>query len=182
MATTRDLFEILMLAAALWPLEAIAQIRSGPEVFGHIGYARTDDDEGWIGSGVRAGGGMGYRLSRRWSVQAGFDMIRHERNRHGFRARGRAHFLTGNVALHFRPEKRFQPYISGGPGLVGYRNHLFNKWSAGFALNVGAGVRAYVTPRFFLQPEVRLLLGKPGREVVDNLQAGTFSVGGGFAW
>ena len=176
------LWPVLPLALVLGAGDAAGQTQAGPEVFGHAGYARSDDDEGWIGSGVHAGGGLGYRLSRRWSVQAAFDVIHHERDRHGFRARGRARFLMGNVVLHFLPKRRAQPYVLAGPGLVRYTNQLLDDTSTGFALNVGLGVRTHVTQRFFLCPEVRLFLGTPGRRVVDNLQVVTVSFGGGFAW
>jgi opacity protein-like surface antigen len=163
-------------------VSADAQVRPDREVFAHVGWARSYDDEGWIGSGVYAGAGAAIRLSRRWNLRGEFDYLHHHRDRYGFRSRGDGLFLMGNFIAHFRPDRRTQPYILFGPGLLVYRNRLLDSTSAGLALNAGFGVRTRVSGRVFLRPEMRMTLAAPGRHVVDNLQAFSFTMGAGYGW
>ena len=49
-------------------------------MFGAIGIGKTHDDEGSLGSGLNAGGGFGYRLSRRFAVEAEVNAFRTQRD------------------------------------------------------------------------------------------------------
>src|SRR5689334_8930298 len=93
------------------------------EVFGLIGYGKTSDDEGSLGGGLNGGGGIGYRLTRRFGVEAEVNAFRSKR---GFGQpippfqHSGAH-LMGNALVHFGP-RRAQFYLLGGVGLLHVKN------------------------------------------------------------
>ena len=49
------------------------------EVFGNIGVGKTYDDEGSLGKGINGGGGIGYRLTDRFGVEAEVNGFRTKR-------------------------------------------------------------------------------------------------------
>jgi hypothetical protein len=134
-------------------------------VFGQIGGAKVYDDEGSLGSGLYAGGGVGYRFHRRFEVEGEISRFSHERSIGGgaFKFAGTGTFGAGNLLFFFK-SGRAQPYLLGGVGLLHYNNRstlsaLPEASSTGFAGSAGFGVLAFLTPRVSLRPEVRVSMG-----------------------
>jgi opacity protein-like surface antigen len=173
----------LVLAASL-PLAA----QSGGEfkrweAHGFIGGARSYDDEGYIGSGLSTGFGIGKRLTRRIGIEGEYTYFRHRREIAGgaFVWKGSGNLVTGNALFHFRPESNVQPFLLIGAGTLTY----VNGGGAGFAWNCGAGVKAYLTSHIFIRPEVRISSGRFDRAPfqpeppLSNLR---FQFGIGYRW
>ncbi len=86
-------------------------------VFADVGHARTMDDEGFLGSGAAVHAGVGYRVSRRWTIQAVVDRIAYHRDVEYLRFDGRV--LFGGVEAAFLAAKtRVRPYVTVGAGIA----------------------------------------------------------------
>jgi hypothetical protein len=84
-------------------------------IYGSIGPAKTWDDEGSIGNGISAGGGVEWRFRPKWSVGADVERVGHERDTTGLKWSGRTVFASASVAYHFAA-KGVSPYVGGGFG------------------------------------------------------------------
>ena len=163
-------FVILALCAALvLPAWSANFLRS--EVFGVVGVGKTYDDEGSLGSGINGGGGFGYRLSRRFGVEAEVNIFRMRREFgrvfQAFEANG-AHVMGSG--LLYLTQGRGQAYLIFGGGLQhvnvksGFGGASLGSGHGG-AINFGGGVKAFVTPHVSLRPEMRVFAGDSGSVV-----------------
>ena len=84
-------------------------------VYGSIGGGKTWDDEGSIGSGLSAGGGVEWRFRPKWSVGADVERVGHERDTPGLEWSGHTVFASANVAYHFAATG-VSPFVGGGFG------------------------------------------------------------------
>jgi hypothetical protein len=152
------------------------------EIFGTIGAGFASDDEGSIGRGINGGGGIGYRLTRRFGVEGEVNAFRARRSFGQpippFGATG-AHVM-GNALVHFG-SPRAQFYLLGGAGLLHARN-LAGVSSNGLAIDVGVGFKIYATPHIFIRPDVRIFAGDSGRAIEPPLSDLRVSIGLGYAW
>jgi hypothetical protein len=185
----RSLLIVLSLAVVVPP--ASSQSASYPfYVFGQIGGAKVYDDEGSLGSGLYGGGGFGYRLHRRFSVEAEISRFEHEREIGGgaFRFAGAGTFAAGNLLLHLKTGS-VQPYVLAGAGLLHYRNSstlsgLPANSSTRFAGTAGFGVLGFLTPRVSVRPEVRVSIGgaTSWAGVEPPVSVLRYSIGIGYHW
>ena len=97
---------------------ASAQTADPPRrvVFADVGYARTVDDEGYLGSGAALQVGAGYRVSRRWTIHGMVERIPYHRDVEWLRFDGRV--LFGSVEASFLAAKtKVRPYFTVGAGI-----------------------------------------------------------------
>jgi opacity protein-like surface antigen len=187
MMKTALLFTLLFLA----PTVLAQDYTSRGEVFGSIGGGKTYDDEGSLGKGLDIGGGVGFRLTPRFGVEGQVNRIDYQRDfDSGVRFEGTAVFTTANVVYHFSTS-RAQPYVVGGVGFVHHENRsqfpgddfLPKRTANGFATNFGAGVKIFLSKNFSLRPEVRVLIGKPeGNGVEQPFSVGRASLAFSYHW
>lgn len=161
------------------------------EVYGVIGYGGNADDEGGIGKGVAGGGSVGWRVTPRFGVEFDVNAYRHVRDFGGNgRFSGRGEYYTGNLLWHFS-RGRIQPYVVGGAGAL--RHTLTTTLSgpglgartiSGFALDLGFGVKGFISDRWSIRPEVRGWAGGSGVEggIEAPLAHGRISIGIGYHW
>lgn len=187
MIRTAILMSLLLLAPA-----ASAQDRERRgEVFGSIGGGKAYDDEGSIGKGLDIGGGVAFRLTPKFAIEAEVNRMEYERNfSSGVRFAGNAVFTTANLLYHFSTSKA-QPYVIGGVGFVHHENRsrfpedgiLPKRTTNGFAQNFGAGVKLFVNEKFSIRPEVRVFLGDTaGSGVEPPFSVGRASVAFTYHW
>lgn len=159
------------------------------EVFGAIGIGKTYDDEGSLGAGLNGGGGFGYRLSHRFGVEAEVNAFRTRREFSAgyppFQANG-AH-LMGSGLLYLGRE-RTQAYLLFGGGLLhtrlesGFGGVPVRRSANGFAVNLGGGMKIFVSPHVSVRPELRIYAGN-SRDVVEAPFGDIrFSIGVGYHW
>jgi opacity protein-like surface antigen len=144
-------------------------------------------DEGSLGSGAHVFGGAGFRLARRLAVEADVMRAAHERDIAGGPLEGTATAVFGSVAYHFL-EGPTQVFVMGSAGLLrSETTHTFpvagtpttvSSDNTDFAWGGGGGVKFFVTPRFSLRPQVRLLFSE-ATGVLGLLAA---SIGIGYHW
>jgi hypothetical protein len=154
------------------------------EVFGSIGIGKVYDDEGSLGSGLNGCGGFGYRIVRRFGVEAEISGFRTKREFSPafppFRGHG-AHVL-GNGLIYLN-RGRGQAYVILGAGLgrfttrVNFGGASINDSRTGFAVACGFGVKIFATPHFSLRPEVRVHAADNGP--ISDLR---LSFGAGYHW
>jgi hypothetical protein len=86
------------------------------EAFGDIGYARTWDDEGLLGSGAGLSGGIGIRLTDRTTVQALVSRTPYHRDIEYLTFDGR--ILFAGAEASFRSARRtVRPFVTAGAGV-----------------------------------------------------------------
>jgi hypothetical protein len=86
------------------------------EAFGDIGYARTWDDEGLLGSGAGLSGGVGVLLTDRITVQAVVSRIPYYRDIEYLTFDGRVLFAGAEAS--FRSVRRtVRPFLTAGAGV-----------------------------------------------------------------
>lgn len=110
---------LLLLVLAAGAADAAAQTADEPRrvVFAGIGYAKTVDDEGVLGSGAPVNAGAGLRLTDRLTVQVVVDRIPYHRDAGYLEFDGRVLFVGGEAAfLWERP--RVRPFVTIGAGLL----------------------------------------------------------------
>jgi hypothetical protein len=109
---------VLLTLLALTPRVAAAQSSSDPRgvVFGDLGFARTWDDEGLLGSGASLSGGVGVRLTPRLTIQALVERIPYSRDVEWLTFDGRVLFAGVEAALQSRAP-RVRPFITAGIGV-----------------------------------------------------------------
>jgi hypothetical protein len=109
---------VLLILLALTPRPAIAQSSGVPHgvVFGDVGFARTWDDEGLLGSGASLSGGVGVRLTPRLTIQALVERIPYHRDVEWLTFDGRVLFAGVEAALQ-SSAPRVRPFVTAGVGL-----------------------------------------------------------------
>ena len=101
------------------PVHAMAQ-STPPARFvaiADIGYGQTADDEGVLGKGSILAGGLGLRLTERFTLQAVLDRVAYHRDEEWLEFDGRVVFVGAEAAFHYRSERRVRPYWSIGAGV-----------------------------------------------------------------
>lgn len=139
---------------------------------------------------MNGGGGFGYRLSRRFGVEAEVNAFRTRREFSPtfppFQAHG-AHVM-GNGLLYLNQSAAAQAYVLFGAGLLHAVNEVdfggarVNRSGNGLALGAGFGVKAFVTRSVSLRPEIRLSAASAGGAVDAHFTALRFSLGLGYHW
>lgn len=157
------------------------------EVFAGVGLARMGGDEGSLGSGPHVLGGVGVRFAPRLSIEADVTRTQHERDIAGGPLEGTATGIFGSVVYHFS-EGRTQVFVMGSVGLlrsetvhtypIGGTPTTSRSDDNGFGWGGGGGVKIFLTPRFSLRPQVRLVFSEATG--VMGLVAG--SIGIGYHW
>jgi hypothetical protein len=168
--------------------QAAAQVAANrAEVFAGAGAARMGGDEGSLGSGLYVLGGVGLRIAARTSVELDVMTAQHQRNIAGGPLEGTAAGVFGNAAYHFS-EGRTQAFVMGSAGFLrtetthtfpfGGTMATFRSEANGFAWGGGGGVKVFLTPRFSLRPQFRLVFSEATG--VMGLAAG--SIAAGYHW
>ncbi|HXV61617.1 MAG TPA: outer membrane beta-barrel protein [Vicinamibacteria bacterium] len=157
------------------------------ELFAGIGASRVGGDEGSLGNGPYLLGGVGFRLATRASVEVDAFRAQHEREIAGGPLEGTATGVFGNVVYHFS-EGRTQVFVTGSAGLlrsetthtypVGGTPTTFRSEENGFAWGGGGGVKIFLTPRFSLRPQFRLVFS----EATGVMGLAAASIGTGYHW
>jgi hypothetical protein len=163
------------------------------EAFALAGPGQMWDDEGYLGTAVVGGVGVGYRVGH-FGVEGVFDRRRHQPDfGNDVVIRAEATRVTGRLLYYFG-RRRVQPYAGGTVGFtfvdrfsafpddcrfvdhefVCSSTREFQSTDRGRALSALAGVR-FQSGRWFVRPEFEL--GKSGN---DLTMAGTVAVG--FGW
>jgi hypothetical protein len=178
----------LLIVAAIC-LPALADDFPRREIFGVVGIGKTYDDEGSLGSGINGGGGAGYRLSRRFGVEAEVNAFRTTRefasSLPSFAAHG-AH-VTGSGLVYFGRSKA-NPYLIFGAGLLHITNTMDfggiarNQSADGLSVNIGFGLKIFVSRHLALRPEFRLYTGGGSPAVEAPFGDARLSMGLGYHW
>jgi hypothetical protein len=139
------------------PAAALAQSRRGPVAVADVEYARITEDDGYLGAGVGAGGGVQFHLTGATSVGVEIARTHHVRDL-GFRAvaydasgridafpytvrwQGTATWLLGRVS-HAFGSAAVRPLVWGGGGMM---------WHGG--TSIGPLTTPQVPTGFVLQP------------------------------
>ena len=159
------------------------------EVFGAVGIGAAWHDEGSLGSGLNGGGGFGYRLSRRFGLEAEVNAFRTTRDYSSlyppFQASG-VHAM-GNGLLYLN-RGRAQTYLIFGAGLMhvsnptGFAGARPGSSADGFAASLGAGIKIFVSEHLSLRPEFRIYAGDSRGVLEPPLGVFRFSMGIGYHW
>jgi hypothetical protein len=159
---------IALIVSLLLGRDAFAQ-SSAPhgrdiEVFGNLGAGKITrfDDDTRFGGGLNIGGGAGWRPLRSLGLEV---------EAHGITGLDdtvtSAVALAGN-ALYYFPVRNttFQPFVLGGFGTLRTRSRglddfgrgsLRERADTGWGINVGAGARLQMAPRWSLRPQVNYI-------------------------
>jgi hypothetical protein len=160
------------------------ETRQRMEMFAGTGASRVGGDEGSLGSGLCFLGGFGVRFAARASVEADLMRAEHERNIAGGPLEGTVTGLFGDVVYHFA-EGRAQLFVMASAGLLSSRTtHTYplggvvttvTSEDDDFAWGGGGGVKVFITPRFSLRPQFRLVFSEATG--VMGLAAGSVAIG-----
>ena len=167
--------------------QAVAQNHHNKvETFAGAGWTRFDGDEGSLGNGPGAVGGIGYRLASRASVELDLMRLQHQRNfSSGVRFEGTATGVFGDLAYHFS-EARTQPFVMASAGVL-HSSRTSNFPEPGGAASVirshdntltwggGAGVKIFLNLKLSLRPQFRGLYSEAAG--VLGLLAGSVAIG-----
>lgn len=148
------------------------------ELYGGIGYGKFYDDEGSLGRGPIYRAGVGVRVASRLALRAEALGIHHTRGDY-FHVTGNSLFVFGN-AVYFFPRSRVQPYLLAGIG--GHRADYRYSWpgtsngeyrisKSGLAVDFGAGVKLFLSPRWSLDPELRIACSRSYYSLFNYLSA-----------
>lgn len=103
--------------------------------FADVGYARTLDDEGVLGSGASISGGFGYRLTPGKTIQSIVDYVWYNRDVAWLTFEGRVLFLGAEMAFQSnRPKVR--PFVTVGAGFFDDRGVSIRKLQIGPARHI----------------------------------------------
>jgi hypothetical protein len=106
---------ILAALVVLAPVSASAQSAERGSAFADLGWARTWDDEGLLGSGMSLSGGVGLRLTKVLSLQAIVERIAYERDIDYLTFDGRVVFVGAEAAFQYGT-RRVRPFWTIGAG------------------------------------------------------------------
>lgn len=115
---TAVLMAMAVALTAAVPAATTAQpVDEGPGVItADLGYARTWDDEGLLGTGASVTASAGYRLRERWAVRAIVSRVPYHVDHEAVTIDGRFVFVGGEAVLQGRAPKA-RPYLSLGAGV-----------------------------------------------------------------
>jgi hypothetical protein len=138
-----------------------------------IGFGRVYDDEGSLGSGPEVSGGVGFRLTRTWSIEGVVSRHRHERN-DAFRVDSHATSAVGRLVAHVgREDGPARLFLSAGGGVVRHAGTVSFAGgppvppaayeATGALLELGVGVDIAASQRWFIRPGVQVRVSKLDR-------------------
>lgn len=157
------------------------------EAFGSLGLGALSrfDDSTPFGSGISFGGGIGFRLLNPLEVK--LDVHGMSGLKESVRS---AMVVSASAAYHFSTRyPAVQPYVLGGVGMLRTNNkvstYLNRRFVAdftdvGLGVNVGAGLRVFVTPTVSLRPEVTYINALWNSR--ENLSETRVSMAVGYHW
>jgi hypothetical protein len=173
----------VVLALILATVPVAAQWGFKREVFGAVGAGSTYDDEGSLGRGINGGGGIGYRLTPRLGFEAEVNAFRSKRDFGPpiapFEHSG-AHFM-GNALLHVN-RGRAQFYLIGGAGVLHIHNTGTNRSHNGLSIDLGLGIKIFVTPHVYIRPDARAYVGSGGSAAESPFSDLRIAAGAGYSW
>jgi hypothetical protein len=105
---------LIWLSAVPAAAQPVSDVRF--EAFGDIGFARTWDDEGFLGSGAGLSGGVGVRLTERTTVQALVSRMPYYRDIEYLTFDGRVLF-AGAEASFRSTRRKIRPFFTAGAGV-----------------------------------------------------------------
>jgi len=136
-------------------------------IYGSIGGGKTWDDEGSIGQGMSAGGGVEWRFRPKWSVGADVERLGHDRETAGLNASGHTVFASANIAYRFVAHG-VTPYVGGGFGAAFHKGETHfgagapTPHSSTSPMEYGTvGVEIPIGDRFAVSPEFRITFTQP---------------------
>lgn len=135
-----------------------------------VGHGQTWEDEGSIGFGTSAGGGMVWRFSPRWSLGADVERLGYHRDTPGLEWSGRTVFASLNLTYRFAA-RGVSPYVSGGFGGAFQRGETIDRIApaavtrpetSASTMKYGAmGVQIPVGDRWVVSPDFRITFCNP---------------------
>ena len=163
---------VMVSSAFVLPGQSLAQGPDTPFAVGALGGGgRTWDDEGSLGSGGAGGGRVEWRLIGNTRLEAGVDLLTHDRGSGFFQASGRTAFVTAAVVQRFGRGVA-QPYVLGGLALARHTGEVTfgggapePRSSVDPGLVFGGGLVVRVGDRFEVGPEVRVFTLAPEDDV-----------------
>ena len=158
---------VLSLVAQAGPSAPASPPPTPVSIYGSIGGGKTWDDEGSIGNGLSAGGGVEWRFRPKWSVGADVERLEHERQTAGINASGRTIFASANIAYRFAA-RGVSPYVGGGfggafhDGETHFGGAAPTPRSSASTMEYGmVGVEIPIGDRFAVSPEFRITFCQP---------------------
>jgi hypothetical protein len=124
---------VLALVVLAWlPPAALAQTADAPRrvVFGDVGYARTVDDEGVLGSGAAIAAGAGIRVTPRLTIQGVVDRIPYHRDAGYLEFDGRVIYAGAEAAFRWE-RRRVRPFVTVGAGVMHDRKRWTHRTQTG---------------------------------------------------
>jgi OOP family OmpA-OmpF porin len=155
---------LLFLFVFVLPLSARSEIKAGSvEITPFAGYTFFDDQHNLDNQFV-IGGRLGYNITKRFGIEGTWDWTKtyvddksKVPDRQGqFGRPTDSVFITQfdiNLLYHFLPDKRWNPYITAGYGIVHYTPMINNKNLS--VLNYGGGVKFWMVDNIALRLDVR---------------------------
>ncbi|MEO5922445.1 MAG: outer membrane beta-barrel protein [Bryobacteraceae bacterium] len=133
---------VLLMAMTVW-----GQARGTVELKGSIGSTSFIDDENHL----QTGGSVRIYLTRRISVEPEFQYLRGSGGHYDT-------ILIPNVNWDFRSATRVVPYLTGGVGWMhsADRTRFFNFNHNQVLVQVGGGVKFWLSKRWYIAPEIRV--------------------------
>ncbi len=174
--TTSLRWTALALATALATTPAAAQIRPGSVTLSPmVGGYSFDGDQNLENRAVY-NLGLGYDLSRRWGAELTGSYI--DTRSDAGRGDAEVSSLRADALYYFRPGERLVPYLSAGFGAIRLDPDAGSS-STDPLVDLGAGIKYFLSPRVALRGEVRNLDSFNETEVNWSAAAGlTFLFGG----
>ena len=158
---------VLSLVAQAGPSTAASPPPAPVSIYGSIGGGKTWDDEGSIGQGMSAGGGVEWRFRPKWSVGADVERLDHDRETAGLNASGHTVFASANIAYRFVAHG-VTPYVGGGFGAAFHKGETHfgagapTPHSSTSPMEYGTvGVEIPIGDRFAVSPEFRITFTQP---------------------
>jgi hypothetical protein len=156
-----------------------AHAQSNVSVFGTIGGGSLGDDEGSLGSGLVAGGGVGWWVTERLVIEGAATRAHHERLGslswqgdpvvvsarvlyHAGGASSRVRYFGGGGIGYFRYPGTFTETVFDAPNTP--PRTVAADWLVhGAAVEGGTGVSIAIGGRAFVRPEAWLTIARPSR-------------------
>lgn len=149
----KNLLKLLPLPLALVAAD-LAAGQSGLEVTAGANYTawdddrRLDDSEGWLA-------GLGYRFNDRWGVETLY--IDNQADLKDVSGSVDVQQLHLDLLYHFNPQSDLQPFVFGGLGQNRYS--LSGADADEETVNLGAGVKYYLSDNFLVRGDLRGIYG-----------------------
>lgn len=155
----KTLLKLLPLSLALAGAELAAE-QSGLELTAGYNYTAWDDDrglddsDGWLA-------GLGYRFNDRWGVEGLY--VDNQADLKNFDASVDTQQLHLDLLYHFNPAADLQPFLLAGLGQNRY--DLNGTDLDEETVNLGAGLKYYLSDNFLLRGDVRGIYGNEDEDV-----------------